>query len=101
MGAANTDFQCCICTSARAIASRVATGTNTNGTPAESWFDGASMFADIVGFTEFNALQGDAEALRLLGLQEQWVLAELPTSKLGGLSEGAGGPFGDTTQLIA
>jgi class 3 adenylate cyclase len=38
---------------------------------------GAALFTDIVGFTEFNALQGDGEALRLIGLQEQCVLDEL------------------------
>ena len=38
---------------------------------------GTIMFTDIVGFTEFNALRGDAEALELLGLQERIVREEL------------------------
>jgi adenylate cyclase len=38
---------------------------------------GTIMFTDIVGFTEFNALRGDAEALDLLALQERIVLEEL------------------------
>ena len=38
---------------------------------------GTIMFTDIVGFTEFNALRGDAEALELLSLQERIVRAEL------------------------
>jgi adenylate cyclase len=32
---------------------------------------GTIMFTDIVGFTEFNALRGDQEALALLALQER------------------------------
>ncbi len=39
--------------------------------------EGTVMFTDIVGFTEFNALRGDAEALALLSLQERIVLEEL------------------------
>ena len=35
------------------------------------------MFTDIVGFTEFNALRGDVEALELLSLQERIVREEL------------------------
>jgi adenylate cyclase len=38
---------------------------------------GTIMFTDIVGFTEFNALRGDAEALALLALQERIVREEL------------------------
>ncbi|HEY8171964.1 MAG TPA: adenylate/guanylate cyclase domain-containing protein [Dehalococcoidia bacterium] len=38
---------------------------------------GTVMFTDIVGFTEFNALRGDSEALELLALQERIVLDEL------------------------
>jgi adenylate cyclase len=34
---------------------------------------GTVMFTDIVGFTEFNALRGDEEALELLALQERIV----------------------------
>ena len=35
------------------------------------------MFTDIVGFTEFTALRGDAEALALLSTQERLVRLEL------------------------
>ena len=35
------------------------------------------MFTDIVGFTEFNALRGDDEALELLSLQERIVREEM------------------------
>lgn len=38
---------------------------------------GAVMFTDIVGFTEFNALRGDGEAIELLALQESIVREEL------------------------
>jgi adenylate cyclase len=38
---------------------------------------GTVMFTDIVGFTEFNALRGDDEALELLALQERIVREEL------------------------
>ncbi len=38
---------------------------------------GTIMFTDIVGFTEFNALRGDDEALELLSLQERIVRDEL------------------------
>jgi adenylate cyclase len=34
---------------------------------------GTIMFTDIVGFTEFNAIRGDTEALELLALQERIV----------------------------
>ncbi len=34
---------------------------------------GAVVFTDLVGFTEFTALSGDDEALRLLGTQERIV----------------------------
>jgi adenylate cyclase len=37
------------------------------------------MFTDIVGFTEFNAIRGDAEAVELLALQERIVREELPS----------------------
>ncbi|GAB4330470.1 MAG: hypothetical protein Kow0010_15490 [Dehalococcoidia bacterium] len=36
------------------------------------------MFTDIVGFTEFTALQGDEQALELLGRQERIVQESLP-----------------------
>ena len=39
---------------------------------------GTVMFTDIVGFTEFNALRGDAEALEVLSLQERIVREALP-----------------------
>jgi len=35
--------------------------------------EGTVMFTDIVGFTEFNALRGDREALALLAMQERIV----------------------------
>ena len=35
------------------------------------------MFTDIVGYTEFNALRGDEEALELLALQERIVRSEM------------------------
>jgi adenylate cyclase len=38
---------------------------------------GTVMFTDIVGFTEFNALRGDEEALALLALQERIVRDEI------------------------
>jgi adenylate cyclase len=38
---------------------------------------GTIMFTDIVGFTEFNALRGDEEAIELLSLQERIVEEEL------------------------
>ncbi|MEO6397994.1 MAG: adenylate/guanylate cyclase domain-containing protein [Tepidiformaceae bacterium] len=40
--------------------------------------EGVVVFTDIVGFTEFTALRGDAEALALLGRQEEIVVAALP-----------------------
>jgi len=40
--------------------------------------DGTIVFTDIVGFTEFTALQGDAEALALLTAQEDLVNRLLP-----------------------
>jgi len=38
---------------------------------------GTVMFTDIVGFTEFNALRGDDEAIALLAVQERIVREEL------------------------
>jgi len=38
---------------------------------------GTVMFTDIVGFTEFNALRGDEEALELLAAQERIVREEM------------------------
>jgi adenylate cyclase len=40
---------------------------------AANTVQGTVMFTDIVGFTEFNALRGDDEALELLALQERIV----------------------------
>jgi class 3 adenylate cyclase len=40
---------------------------------------GAIAFTDIVGFTEFTAVQGDTEAIGLLDRQEQLVRAALPS----------------------
>ena len=40
---------------------------------------GAITFTDIVGFTEFTAERGDAEAIALLDLQERLVRATLPS----------------------
>jgi adenylate cyclase len=48
--------------------------TEARGTRA-----GAIAFTDIVGFTEFTAVQGDAEAIALLDRQEQLVRAALPS----------------------
>lgn len=39
---------------------------------------GAVAFTDICGFTEFTAVRGDQDALRLLGTQERLVRACLP-----------------------
>lgn len=39
---------------------------------------GTVMFTDIVGFTEFTALRGDADALALLSAQEEIVRAAMP-----------------------
>lgn len=39
---------------------------------------GAVAFTDICGFTEFTAVRGDRDALRLLGVQERLVRACLP-----------------------
>ncbi len=48
--------------------------------PGTNVISGTIMFTDIVGFTEFTALRGDAEALDILALQERIVLAELSES---------------------
>ena len=49
----------------------------TVATAAPKSVQGTIMFTDIVGFTEFNALRGDTEALELLSLQERIVREEL------------------------
>jgi len=41
---------------------------------------GAVVFTDLVGFTEYTAVQGDADAVALLGLQESIVLRTLPSA---------------------
>jgi adenylate cyclase len=40
--------------------------------------EGTIVFTDIVGFTEFTATRGDAEALRLLATQDRLVQSALP-----------------------
>ncbi|MEJ7582998.1 MAG: adenylate/guanylate cyclase domain-containing protein [Acidimicrobiales bacterium] len=40
---------------------------------------GTVVFTDLVGFTEFNAVRGDADAVQLLAKQEQLVAAALPS----------------------
>ena len=47
-------------------------------TSADLDASGAVAFTDIVGFTEFTAARGDAEAVALLDRQEQLVRAALP-----------------------
>lgn len=46
--------------------------------PNQATVRGTIMFTDIVGFTEFNAIRGDSEAVELLALQERIVREELP-----------------------
>ena len=48
-------------------------------TAADVW--GAIVFTDIVGFTEFTALEGDEQALELLHTQERLVNDALPTGR--------------------
>jgi len=45
---------------------------------ARATLSGTVMFTDIVGFTEFTALRGDAEALALLATQEAIVRDAMP-----------------------
>lgn len=52
----------------------MATPTRSQGQPVE----GTIMFTDIVGFTEFTAERGDAEALQLLATQDRLVQSALP-----------------------
>ena len=40
--------------------------------------EGAVVFTDIIGFTEFTAIRGDKDALRLLARHEETVRAALP-----------------------
>ncbi len=60
------------------------------------------MFTDIVGFTEFNALRGDAEALALLALQERIVREELVADAriVKDLGDGLMLWFGDAREAI-
>jgi adenylate cyclase len=46
-------------------------------TPAKT-VEGTIVFTDIVGFTDFTATRGDAEALQLLAAQDRVVQAALP-----------------------
>ncbi len=46
--------------------------------PAVEQLLGAVMFTDIVGFTEYTALEGDERALALLSVQEEIVAKTLP-----------------------
>jgi adenylate cyclase len=50
--------------------------TATSAPP--SVVSGAVLFTDLVGFTEFTALQGDRGAVELLGRQEEIVDAAMP-----------------------
>jgi adenylate cyclase len=52
----------------------MATPARTQSQPV----DGTIVFTDIVGFTEFTATRGDAEALLLLATQDRLVQAALP-----------------------
>jgi class 3 adenylate cyclase len=63
---------------------------------------GTVMFTDIVGFTEFNALRGDAEAVALLSLQERIVLEEIGADAriVKGLGDGLMLWFGDACAAI-
>ena len=45
---------------------------------APATVEGAVVFTDIVGFTEFTAVCGDEEAVALLGRQERLVRSALP-----------------------
>jgi adenylate cyclase len=46
--------------------------------PAVGVLTGAVAFTDICGFTEFTAVRGDADAVRLLTAQEEVVRSRLP-----------------------
>ena len=48
--------------------------------PAAAVTQGTVVFTDIVGFTEYNALRGDDEALALLTLQTRLVSEALPNN---------------------
>lgn len=51
--------------------------TQSSRRTSVSAVEGTVMFTDIVGFTEFTALRGDADALTLLSTQERLVFQEL------------------------
>lgn len=42
--------------------------------------EGTLVFTDLVGFTEYTALQGDEDALALLARQDELVMAALPAN---------------------
>jgi class 3 adenylate cyclase len=67
-----------------------------------AYVDGTVMFTDIVGFTEFNALRGDVEALALLALQDRIVREELvPDARIvKNLGDGLMLWFGDARDAI-
>jgi adenylate cyclase len=46
--------------------------------PSSAPVEGTIVFTDLVGFTEFTATRGDAEALQLLAAQDRVVRAALP-----------------------
>jgi adenylate cyclase len=46
--------------------------------PAVEVIEGTIVFTDLVGFTEFTATRGDAEALQLLATQDRLVRSVLP-----------------------
>jgi adenylate cyclase len=50
----------------------------TTTTTASSVISGAVLFTDLVGFTEFTALQGDDASIELLGRQDEIVQAAMP-----------------------
>lgn len=49
-----------------------------NGQPAADVLQGTVVFTDIVGFTEYTALRGDEEAVKLLATQDRIVREALP-----------------------
>src|SRR6476620_2830039 len=52
--------------------------TSTGAMVAADVLTGAVAFTDICGFTEFTAVRGDNDALRLLATQERLVRNSLP-----------------------
>jgi adenylate cyclase len=63
---------------------------------------GAVVFTDIVGFTEYTAIQGDKEALAILARQESTVRASLPRGSrlIKELGDGLLLFFGDACEAI-